>query len=218
MIADGTLKPGGAVPSGAALAVLSGCSVLTARAALRALVTDGTLMPGVSRSGRLRVALAGRAVTDAETARTALAHALAARRRACGPTQPQLARVLGLSVTTIGHAETGRLWQSRTFWEKTDQVLGGTGQLPGLYDDLQAARAAQAGPEEEGTTAPDEAAEVDGGPCSCGSCVVSVVVRFRDGREVETRPLPPSRVQCRMWPGRTVTADYASCERRPYLT
>ena len=40
MIADGTLKPGGAVPSGLALARETGYSIATCRAALRALL-DG---------------------------------------------------------------------------------------------------------------------------------------------------------------------------------
>jgi hypothetical protein len=43
--------------------------------------------------------------------------ALAAARRASGLTQPALAALTGYSVTTIGHAETGRLWQSPQFWE-----------------------------------------------------------------------------------------------------
>ena len=34
---------------------------------------------------------------------------------------PQLAAVTGMSVTSIGHAETGRLWQSRRFWELVDK-------------------------------------------------------------------------------------------------
>ena len=29
----------------------------------------------------------------------------------------------GYSVTTVGHAETGRLWQARAFWEKADLTL-----------------------------------------------------------------------------------------------
>jgi len=44
-----------------------------------------------------------------------LSRELAARRRAGGLTQPELAKVPGVSVTTIGHAETGRLWQARGF-------------------------------------------------------------------------------------------------------
>jgi DNA-binding XRE family transcriptional regulator len=40
----------------------------------------------------------------------ALSGALAARRHAAGLTQSGLAALAGCSVTTIGHAETGRLW------------------------------------------------------------------------------------------------------------
>lgn len=56
MIADGTLKPGGAAPSGAALAEKTGYSSLTCRAALRLLLTlsclaDGGSMPGPEGGG-----------------------------------------------------------------------------------------------------------------------------------------------------------------------
>jgi transcriptional regulator with XRE-family HTH domain len=47
------------------------------------------------------------------SAARALSSSLASCRRAAGLTQPQLAAVTGMSVTSIGHAETGRLWQSR---------------------------------------------------------------------------------------------------------
>ncbi len=42
--------------------------------------------------------------------------ALAAERRAAGMTQEELAEKLGVSVTTVGHGETGRLWHGRGFW------------------------------------------------------------------------------------------------------
>jgi hypothetical protein len=35
-------------------------------------------------------------------------------------TQPQLAGITGTSVTSVGHAEAGNLWQSRTFWEHAE--------------------------------------------------------------------------------------------------
>jgi Helix-turn-helix domain len=52
-------------------------------------------------------------------------------RRAAGLTQPQLAEVVGVSVTSVGHAETGRLWQSRRFWEHVDKGLSAGGELTG---------------------------------------------------------------------------------------
>src|ERR1700733_14251876 len=132
-IADGTLKPGGAAPSAAALARETGCSPVTCRMALRVLVADGTLTRGVSSTARLRVAQPGGAChPDAVTLRERLSRTLAARRRACGQTQPALAARLGVSVTTVGHAETGRVWQSREFWQRADGLLGG--ELPRMYD------------------------------------------------------------------------------------
>ena len=118
-VADGLLLPGEAVPSGAALSRATGFSVLTCRRALRTLIEDGVLVPGASRSARPRVpprTPASGERTQADTAR-ALSASLAARRRLAGLTQPQLAALVGVSVTTVGHAETGRLWQSRRFWE-----------------------------------------------------------------------------------------------------
>jgi hypothetical protein len=49
-------------------------------------------------------------------------------------TQVQFATALGVSVTTVGHAETGRLWQSRRFWEKADAVLDAHGELLRLHE------------------------------------------------------------------------------------
>ena len=138
MIADGTLKPGGPAPSGAALARKTGYCTLTCRGALRSLLTDGTLTRGASPNARLRVATADGG-TDPDAPRGSLSAALAARRHAAGLTQPQLATLLGMSVTTVGHAETGRLWQSRDFWRQADQVLGAAGTLLHMYDQHQAA-------------------------------------------------------------------------------
>jgi DNA-binding transcriptional regulator YhcF (GntR family) len=143
-IADGSLRPGQPAPSGAALARATGFSTLTCRRALRVLIDDGVLVPGPSVSARPRVAGAkeqpGRDQADAARA---LSAALAARRRAAGLTQPELAAVTGVSVTTIGHAETGRLWQSRKFWERADAVLDADGSLVCLHDAFRAASAAE---------------------------------------------------------------------------
>ena len=135
-ITDGTLRPGQPAPSGAALSRLTGYSTLTCRRALRALVADGVLIPGPSRNARPRVAggTAPRAERDLAAAARALSAGLAARRRAAGLTQPELSRLACVSVTTVGHAETGRLWQSRRFWDRVDAVLGAHGELLRLHD------------------------------------------------------------------------------------
>jgi hypothetical protein len=144
-VTDGTLKPGQAAPSGAQLARLTGFSLLTCRRALRDLVAEGTLVHGVSASARPRVAVAPAAVPYAADAARALSGALAALRRAAGLSQPDLAALTGYSVTTVGHAETGRLWQARAFWEKADLMLAAEGELTRRYDAYRAAVASPAG-------------------------------------------------------------------------
>ena len=140
-IADGTLRAGESAPSAAALARTTGFSAITCRRALSTLIKEGVLVPGRSRNGRPRVP--GPASTSAERtladADHALSASLAARRRALGLTQPQLAAAIDMSVTTVGHAETGRLWQSRHFWEQADKALDAGGELLRLHDAYQAA-------------------------------------------------------------------------------
>jgi Helix-turn-helix domain/Bacterial regulatory proteins, gntR family len=134
-ITGGALRPGQAAPSGAALSRVTGYSTLTCRKALRVLIGDGLLVPGPSRNARPRVA--GPVTTgerDLADARRALSAGLAARRRAAGLTQVQLAGLAYASVTTVGHAETGRVWQSRQFWERVDAALGAGGDLLRLHD------------------------------------------------------------------------------------
>jgi hypothetical protein len=132
-IGDGTLKSGAPVFA-AALARESGVSALTARRALRLLLDDGTLTQGVSRSACLRVAAVGASGEAAWALRAELSRALSGLRRARGLTQPELAAKLGVSVTTIGHAETGRTWQRAGFWHEADELLGGGGILVRLHD------------------------------------------------------------------------------------
>jgi DNA-binding transcriptional regulator YhcF (GntR family) len=143
-IADGALRPGQPAPSGAALSRLTGFSTLTCRKALRLLIAEGALTPGPSRNARPRVAGPPQPPAERDLAMAArdLATGLAARRRARGLTQPELAVRAGVSVTTVGHAETGRLWQSRDFWERADAVLGAGGALLRLHDAYQEASAA----------------------------------------------------------------------------
>jgi DNA-binding transcriptional regulator YhcF (GntR family) len=140
-IADGTLRPGQPAPSGAELGRAFGYSTLTCRKALRALTADGLLVPGPSRNARPRVAdpHAPDLERDLADAARALSAGLAARRHAAGLTQAELAERAGVSVTTVGHAETGRTWQSRRFWERADAALGATGDLLRLHDAYRAA-------------------------------------------------------------------------------
>jgi hypothetical protein len=185
MIADGTLKPGGPAPSGAALARKTGYSVLTCRAALRSLLADGTLTCGASPTARLRVAPPGGGTFDAEALRVALSKALAGRRRDAGMTQPDLAGKLGVSVTTVGHAETGRAWQARGFWLRADQELGGDGGLLRMYDRYKAAEAAgHAATEEPAPAGPVLPVSVTIGPDG-------VAIVWPDG--TETLAAPPGQ-------------------------
>jgi DNA-binding transcriptional regulator YhcF (GntR family) len=163
LIADGTLRPGQPAPSGAALSRVTGYSTLTCRRALRVLIADGVLTPGPSRNARPRVAGPPQQQTarDLSAASRALSADLAARRRSYGLTQPELAALIGVSVTTIGHAETGRLWQSRDFWVHADAVLGAGGDLLRLHDAFGEASAA--------STADDPAAADAGNNGAAGS-------------------------------------------------
>jgi hypothetical protein len=159
MIADGTLNPGAPAPSGAALARKTGFSTLTCRQALGTLLADGTLTRGVSPTARLRVAQRrGADVGNADALRVALSKSLAGRRHAAGMTQPELAEKLGVSLTTVGHAETGRVWQARDFWDRAGRQLGDDGRLLRMYDQYKAAETAgHTGPEEAAGAAREDA-------------------------------------------------------------
>ncbi len=135
-IADGVLLPGQSAPSGEALARATGYSALTCRKALRMLVESGVLAPGQSRNSRPRVPVAATTPNERtlSEAGRALSFALVARRRGSALTQVELADAIGFSVTTVGHAETGRLWQSRQFWERADKGLDANGELLAMHD------------------------------------------------------------------------------------
>lgn len=140
-IADGTLKPGGPAPTAAALARETGFAKRTCENGLRILLVGGTLTRGNGPAARHRVAPpAGSAALDAAALRDRLSQTLAARRHARGLTQPELGKLIGASRTTVGHAETGHVWQSRKFWVHADAVLIAGGELPRLYDAYQIAR------------------------------------------------------------------------------
>jgi hypothetical protein len=138
-IAAGDLAPGEPAPSAAALARTTGFASLTCRKAMNTLIKDGTLVPGPSPNARPRVAgprTSGQGPADA--ARD-LSAALAARRHAAGLNQKELAGLTGYSVTAVGHAETGRTWQARRFWEHADKTLNAGGRLLDLHDRYRAA-------------------------------------------------------------------------------
>lgn len=132
-IEDGTLKLGDFAPSGAELARATGFGKRTCRKALHMLIRDGLLVPGPSPNSRARVA-GPRPEGPAESIARQMSAALAARRHAAGLTQSGLGSLIGYSVTTVGHAETGRAWQSREFWEVADAALGAGGELLRLCD------------------------------------------------------------------------------------
>jgi DNA-binding XRE family transcriptional regulator len=156
-VAGGLLAPGAPAPSGAALARMTGYSVPTCRRALRVLIAEGVLVQGASGSARPRVpGPGGQALAEAKRA---LSRALASHRHTAGLTQPQLAGLLGLSVTAIGHAETGRTWQARPFWEHADKLLNAGGELLRLHDVYRAAQVPPGGP-----VSPEEPAETGNHP------------------------------------------------------
>lgn len=184
MIADGTLLPGAPVPPATELARKTGYCPLTCRRAFRKLLADGTLAHGTSPTARLRVATAGG--TGSVAPRAPLSAALAARRHAAGLLQPELAEVLGVSLTTVGHAETGRLWQARDFWVRADRELGGG--LLRMYDQHQAGGAAVA-PEEAGQAGPEEPAPmVPVLPASITITPDGVAITWPDGTQTLARP------------------------------
>ena len=144
-IADGDLRPGQPAPSGAELSRATGFATLTCRKALRGLIEEGVLVPGPSPNARPRVAdpQARGEERDLAEATRALSAGLAAARHAAGLTQVELAALAGVSVTTVGHAETGRTWQSRRFWERADTALCAAGALLRLHDAYRAAGSAR---------------------------------------------------------------------------
>lgn len=62
--------------------------------------------------------------------------------------RPFLSALTGFSATAVGHAETGRLWQSREFWEKTDLALAAGGELTRLHDAYRAGTVSPASEEQ----------------------------------------------------------------------
>ena len=175
-IADGTLKPGQLAPSGDELHRITGHHPGACRKALRLLVQTGVLVPGAGDGCRPRVpGELQDAPGEGDNAARELSAAFADRRHAAGLTQPELAALTGVSVTAIGHAETGRLWQGRPFWEHADQALGADGELLALHDAYQDARTATS-PRTAAGRASLTASERDG--CGAPSACTSTLLKM----------------------------------------
>jgi len=186
-IEDGRLLPGAPAPSGATLARATGFSHLTCRKALQLLIKSGVLVAGPSVNARPRVAGPSDdaySVTDAERV---LSMALARLRRAAGMTQAGLASIVGMSVTTVGHAETGRLWQSRDFWERADKALDARGDLLRHHDEYRAATLAGTADGEPKVDIPPAVA-TDG----TRGTVTCITISWGDG--TTTTVYPPSSI------------------------
>lgn len=99
---------------------------------VRKMIADGTLQPGALVPSAERLAKETGAAL-----RVKLSATLRARRKATGMTQQDLAGKLGVSVTTVGHAETAGVWHSWGFWRRAGEVLGDGGDMLRLYDQLK---------------------------------------------------------------------------------
>jgi DNA-binding transcriptional regulator YhcF (GntR family) len=194
-IADGALRPGQPAPSGAELSRAFGFSTLTCRKALRALIAEGLLVPGPSNNARPRVAdpQAPDVERDLADAARALSAGLAARRHAAGLTQAELAALAGVSVTTVGHAETGRTWQSRRFWERADSALRAAGDLLRLHDAYRAASSPRQGQR------------------STADSIERTVSPTRPAHAPATLPAPPAH-PFHVTPGQIIAAHTASAQ------
>jgi DNA-binding transcriptional MocR family regulator len=154
-ICDGILKPGDSVPTGTEIADLTGCSVPTARKAIRALTADGTLartpnrrycVPNPTPDPGPDFSPVSGPVSSAWLAARTLAAALTYRRLTAGLTTGELAEQSGYVLTVVGDAESARPWQPRAFWERVDAVLRTGGELAALHDLYRAAIAPSQSP------------------------------------------------------------------------
>jgi hypothetical protein len=158
-------------------------SHLTCRKALQVLIKDGVLVPGPSPNARPRVPCPTRDEQTATNAERVLSTALAGRRCGAGMTQIELAGIVGVSVTTVGHAETGRVWQSRNFWERADKARGAYGLLLRHHDDYRAAAVPSVCDSE---AEPVDSPGAEGDPAPAG--VTCVTITWGDGTTITVRP------------------------------
>ena len=82
------------------------------------------------------------------------------------------------------HAETGRLWQSREFWEKADAALAADGELARLHDAYRVEAARLAG------MLNDEPAQT---PTAVLPALVGITLHWSDGTTTSASPVrqPP---------------------------
>ena len=90
----------------------------------------------------------------------------------------------GYSVTTIGHAETGRLWQSREFWVKADLALAAGGELARLHDAYRAEAGARAEVPAQPAAVPPPAGTAAAVPVS----LAGVTLHWSDGTVTTVDP------------------------------
>jgi hypothetical protein len=106
----------------------------------------------------------------------------------------------GMSVTTIGHAETGRVWQSRRFWERADKAVSAGGVLLALHDAYRTAVI----PADHSTSA--ESIETD----TIGAAEVPLAIGVAAAGLVTCVTIT--------WAGGAVTTVYAPDSRQPQGT
>jgi hypothetical protein len=94
-----------------------------------------------------------------------------------------------MSVTSVGHAETGRLWQSRHFWELADKGLRAGGELLALHDAYRAAAVPADPPTAHEDT--DSGVNTDMPPIvavEASASVASVTITWADGTVTTVYP------------------------------
>ena len=143
-------------------------------------------VPGSAARSLPRPTPGGQALSGAARA---LCSSLAARRRAAGLTQPQLAEIIDMSVTTVGHAETGRLWQSRRFWEHADKAVDAGGELLALHDAYRAASVPPNPASQRGGTETEDVADVtETVAITASRPVACVTITWADGAVTTVYP------------------------------
>jgi hypothetical protein len=110
-------------------------------------------------------------------------------RNASGTGLLTLAATTGMSVTSIGHAETGRLWQSRRFWELVDEGLRAGGELLSLHDAYRAAAVPADRTTEPGDTEAEATADILPAVAVAASVpVAAVTITWADGTVTTVYP------------------------------